>query len=70
MLEKWLNDTLAEAENLEVPGALLKPENLKPISRYHVDKAQLGAAGLSTQEIERVYRSLFVYSVGFYDSLG
>jgi len=34
VMEQWINDTLAEAAHLDVPGAVLKAESQKPIERY------------------------------------
>ena len=67
VLETWLNETLQDAEHLDIPGVILKPEHQNPVSRYKIDKLVLFAAGIPQKEIERIYRSLFVYSVGFYE---
>jgi len=37
-METWLNQTLSEAENLEIPGILLKPSHKKPLTRYGIDR--------------------------------
>ena len=34
VLETWLNETLTEAEYLDIPGVIMKPENKAPINRY------------------------------------
>ena len=34
VMETWINETLADAEHLDVPGVILKPEHKNPISRY------------------------------------
>ena len=65
----WLNETLVDAGHLEIPGVLLKPENKKPLTRYKIDPNQLIEAKLSQQTIDRIYRALFVYSLGFYEML-
>ena len=38
VLETWINETLQDAENLDIPGCILKPEQKNPISRYGIDK--------------------------------
>ena len=67
VLETWINETLQDAEHLDIPGVILKPEHQNPISRYGIDRLVLFNAGLPTENIDRIYRSLFVYSVGFYE---
>lgn len=34
VLETWINETLKDAEHLDIPGVILKPEHKDPISRY------------------------------------
>lgn len=67
VMETWINETLADAEHLDIPGVILKPEHKNPISRYAIDRLTLTNAGIPNQTVDRVYRSLFVYSVGFYE---
>jgi hypothetical protein len=37
-LDAWLNQTLGEAENLEIEGIMLKPTHKKPLTRYGIDR--------------------------------
>lgn len=67
VLETWINETLLDAEHLDIPGVVLKPEHKKPISRYGIDRMAFSAAGIPAELTDRVYRALFVYSVGFYE---
>lgn len=67
VLETWINETLQDAEHLDIPGVILKPEHKNPISRYGVDRAALTQAGIPTETVDRIYRAFFVYSVGFYE---
>ena len=67
VLETWINETLQDAEHLDIPGVILKPEHQNPISRYGIDRLILFNAGIPPETIDRIYRSLFVYSVGFYE---
>jgi hypothetical protein len=67
VIETWLNETLADAEHLDIPGVILKPEHKNPISRYGIDRMSFGKNGISGDMVDRVYRALFVYSVGFYE---
>ena len=67
VLETWINETLQDAEHLDIPGVILKPEHQNPIYRYGIDRVILAQAGIPIDIIDRIYRSLFVYSVGFYE---
>jgi hypothetical protein len=67
VLETWINDTLTDAEHLDIPGLILKPEHKNPISRYGIDRISFQLLGIPNDLADRVYRALFVYSVGFYE---
>lgn len=67
VMETWINETLADAEHLDIPGVILKPEHKNPISRYGIDRLTLTNVGIPNETVDRVYRCLFVYSVGFYE---
>ena len=70
VMETWLNQTLTEAEHLDIPGVILKPEHKNPISRYGIDRMELTNNGIPNEMVDRIYRCLFVYSVGFYNMIG
>ena len=67
VLETWINETLQDAEHLDIPGVILKPEHQNPIKRYGIDRQELMVAGIKGDMVDRIYRALFVYSVGFYE---
>ena len=46
VLETWINETLYDAEHLDIPGVILKPEHQNPISRYGIDRIELRKAGI------------------------
>ena len=69
MIETWINDTLTDAGHLEIPGVIVKPESDKPLTRYGLQRDQLIEGKLSAPSIDRIYRALFVYSLGFYEML-
>ena len=68
-LETWINETLLDAYHLEIPGVVVEPEKKKPIFSYAIDPHTLANAGISKDDIARIYRALFVYSVGFFEFL-
>jgi hypothetical protein len=68
-MENWLNETLGDAEHLDIPGVILKPENKNHISRYGINRFELINSGIPNDFVDRIYRCLFVYSVGFYEML-
>ena len=67
VIEHWINETLGDAEHLDIPGIITRPESKVPVFRYNIDRMTLMKGGISNDSINRIYRSLFVYSVGFYD---
>lgn len=69
VIENWINATLVDAEHLDIPSVILKPKNKVPLTKYAIDRNTLASSGLSSDQIDRVYRSLFVHSVGFYELL-
>ena len=66
ILETWLNNTVADAEEFELPSSVLKHENKQPLARFGIDRSSLLSAGLPSIEVDRLYQSLFVHSIGFY----
>lgn len=69
VIESWINDTLLEAQNLNIPGVIVKPEQKNPLRRYGIDRKTLMDAGVPEDQVERIYRGMFVYSVGYYELL-
>jgi len=67
VLENWIDETLQDAEHLDIPGVILTPENKLPITRYGIDRQTLTKANVDSADVDRIYRALFVYSVGFYE---
>jgi hypothetical protein len=41
VIETWINETLLDAEHLDIPGVVLKPEHKNPVSRYSIDRLTL-----------------------------
>lgn len=66
ILETWLNSTVSDAENFNELSSLIKSESKLPLVRYGIDRSSLLIAGLPSIEIDRLYQSLFVHSIGFY----
>jgi hypothetical protein len=69
VIENWINSTLSDAEHLDIPSVILKPKNKVPLTRYGIDRITLKNAGIGGEMVDRIYRSLFVYSVGFFELL-
>ena len=67
IMEHWINEALGDAEQLDIPGIIMKPESMIPVKRYRIDRMTLTKGGIPNESVNRIYRSLFVYSVGFYD---
>ena len=69
VLETWVDETLQDADNLDIPGIAVKSDMQRPIVRYGIDRSNLGELGVPEDTIDRIYRGLFVYSMGFYELL-
>jgi hypothetical protein len=48
---------------------ILNPREQQPLTRYNIDPMTLAEAGIREEAAERIYKSLFVYSVGFFELL-
>lgn len=66
ILETWINNTIADAASLNLPNEVTKKDSKLPLMRFGIDRTTLLKAGLQTSDVDRLYRSLFVYSIGFY----
>ena len=62
-----MNEILNEAEYMDIPGVITKAESKAPINKYGIDRLSLSMEELSNDQIDRVYRCLFVYATGFYE---
>ena len=69
VIETWINETLSDAEHLDIPGVILKPQQKDPLARYYVDRLHLISENVDVAAVDRIYRGLFVYSIGFYEML-
>lgn len=65
IIETWLNETLKEA-GTTMDGGLMLAEKRTALGALGLDRGALGVAGVGAATVERLYRGLFVYSVGFY----
>jgi hypothetical protein len=45
-VEQWLNDVLKDAEELDIPGILKRPEHKNPLSRYEIDRISMDNMGV------------------------
>lgn len=68
-LETWINETLIDAHHLEIPGVVVDVKKKKPIYSYGIDPMSLQKSGVSLEDVDRIYKALFVYSVGFFEFL-
>lgn len=41
VLESWIEETLDEAQHMDIPGICLKPEHKSPMARYQIDRSFL-----------------------------
>lgn len=38
VIETWINETLKDAEHLDIPGVIVKPAQKMPMNRYLIDR--------------------------------
>ena len=70
IIEKWIEDTLADCEYLDIPGVILDSDKKNSIlSRYGIDQITFIKNNVPREIINRIYRGMFVYSVGFSDMI-
>ena len=63
-IEDWFN------EAVEPYVKLIDPDPLKtPLMKLRIDRITLGKLGIITEQIERLYRSIYVSSVSFFQTL-
>lgn len=63
-IEDWFN------EAVEPYVKLIDPDPLKtPLMKLRIDRITLGKLGIITELIERLYRSIYVSSVSFFQTL-
>ena len=76
VLECWLNDTLKEAEANDVPGTIKRINKGAGPSgggkqshciEYGIDRLTLNNTGISNPTINKLYRCMFVNTMGFFD---
>lgn len=75
VLENWLDDVL---KNVSPSASFLEESNgfeakakdccnFRGLHNMRICKKELGRLGLGADEIRKIYRSLYVYSVGYFD---
>lgn len=69
IVETWINETLEDAGHLDIPNIILLPSHKNPITWYGIDRISLTNAGIPNTYVDRIYRCLFVYSVGFFEMI-
>jgi len=66
-MEIWLRETLITATQSDTfPMEMVKAEYKDPLKKFNIDRGSLVLNGLRNQQIDQLYRSLFVYSIGFF----
>jgi hypothetical protein len=66
IMERWLASILEEAEHLKIPGVIKTQGKTPYLVQYGLDRKYLHDNGCKRENINRLYRSMFVYSLGFY----
>jgi hypothetical protein len=78
VLETWINETLREAEYFNISGILKRHTpgdggatggKQTKCMEYGIDRLTLNNTGISNENIDKLYRSFFVSSVGLFSQL-
>ena len=67
-MEEWLNSKLVECKFRGLAGSLSKG-NENPLVLFKLDRQELTRLGISDDNINHLYRTLYVNSVGFFTAL-
>ena len=65
VIVQWIRDTLEDATYFKIPGNVVNPDKKDILKRYGIDRESLSVDGISEASISRLYRCLFIYSIGF-----
>ncbi|CAI2364712.1 unnamed protein product [Moneuplotes crassus] len=74
IVERWISNTLEDAKYLDIPGIISNPTYKEALTRHSIDRVRyihhkllnsLSKHGLGKHSVERLYKGLFVYSIGF-----
>ena len=77
-VENWINDTLSQAEYYQIPGCVKRihigegpgAKGKQNVSvDYGIDRLTLNYTGFSNDIVDKLYRSLYVNSIGFYNQI-
>jgi len=69
LLETWLDDVLAKGRGDKVDVLQAHACSKKGLTAFKMGRVDLAQAGLSSQDVDRIYQSMYVYSAGFNDML-
>jgi hypothetical protein len=78
VVETWINETLREAEYFSIPGILKRERpgdgngaggRQSKCMEYGIDRLTLNNTGISNENIDKLYRSFFVTSVGLFSQM-
>jgi hypothetical protein len=69
VVTRWIKDTLEDATYFQVPGTIKNADRRNILRAYGVDKETLSVEGVPESSISRLYKWMFIYSVGFNELL-
>jgi len=69
VIVQWIKDTLEDAAYFQVPGTVANADKRNIMRQYKIDRESLNISGIPEEAISRLYRCLFVYSIGFNEVL-
>jgi len=69
VVTQWIKDTLEDASYFRIPGTVMNPEKRNILQLYKIDKETLSVNGIPEDSIRRLYKCMFIYSIGFNELL-
>ncbi len=72
LMELWVNQVL-DPGSMDLSGRTeslkIDPLSLRGLTQFGLTRVELRGAGLSDASVDRLYRGLYVYTIGFFDMM-
>ena len=69
VIESWILSILSESEHPSVPVQVSRNGGRASLEDFKLDRTSLMLSGIKSDDVDKLYKSLFVYSAGFSDAL-
>ena len=69
VIESWILNILSESEHQGIPVQVSRTGGKASLEDFKLDRTSLISFGLNSDDVDKLYKSLFVYSAGFSNTL-